>query len=110
MEDDQLIAEDHRHHVTTLGYEVVGVADSGEDAVALADALRPGLVLMDVRLSGSMNGLEAGSAIAQSVGAAVVYVTATPVPDRMRYYVPKPFLTSTVASVIVTALDGTHLP
>jgi CheY-like chemotaxis protein len=107
VEDDLLVAEDLRRHVTALGYDVVGVADSGEDAIQTAGALRPDLVLMDVRLSGHMDGLEAGSLIEESLGPVIiVYVTATPVLERMRYHVPKPFVASTLAFVIAEALDG----
>lgn len=42
-----------------LGYAVVGVASSGDEAIAKAVELRPGLVLMDVRLEGEMDGIEA---------------------------------------------------
>lgn len=42
----------------TPGFEVVGEAESGEEAVALADDLAPGLVLMDINLPG-INGIEA---------------------------------------------------
>ena len=105
IEDNIIIAEDVRQHVTKMGYEVVAVSDSGEDAVHLANHLRPDLVLMDVRLSGPLDGLEAGSLIEASFGATLVYLTATPAPDRMRYYAQKPFSTATLASVIAAALD-----
>ena len=110
VEDDLLIAEDLLRHVTKLGYAVVGVADSGEDAIQAAGALGPDLVLMDVRLSGRMDGLEAGALIEQLLGKVVVYATATPVPERMQYYVPKPFAASTLASVIATALGSGETP
>jgi len=104
-EDDALIAEDLRCRMLDFGYDVVGVADSGEEAIQAAGALGPDLVLMDVRLSGHIDGLEAGSLIEQSLGKAVVYATATPLPERMRYYVLKPFAPSTLASLIAKALD-----
>ncbi len=44
--------------VVTHGFEVVGEAETGEAAVELADALRPGLVLMDINMPG-INGIEA---------------------------------------------------
>ena len=60
-----LLADDHalfRDGVASLvsawGHEVVGQASNGEDAVALADRLRPDLVLMDVRMPG-LSGLAA---------------------------------------------------
>jgi DNA-binding NarL/FixJ family response regulator len=42
----------------TPGFEVVGEAESGEEAVEMADALAPGMVLMDINLPG-INGIEA---------------------------------------------------
>ena len=108
VEDEFLVAEDFRQRVTQMGYEVVAVTHSGEQAVQLADDLRPDVVLMDVRLSGRMDGLEAARLIEASVGSALVYVTATPTPDRMRYYAPKPVSTATLASAIVAALAGRH--
>jgi CheY-like chemotaxis protein len=63
VEDEALVAEDLSRLVTALGYAVVAVTDSGEEAVELANALRPDLVLMDLNLRGAMNGLEAGNLI-----------------------------------------------
>jgi len=103
VEDEVLLAEDIRRRVTTMGYEVVGATHAGEEAVHLANILQPDLVLMDVRLSGPMDGLEAGRLIEETVGSAVVYVTATPT-ERMRYYAPKPFTTATLAAVIGAAV------
>ena len=49
----------------TSGFEVVGEAESGEEAVELADSLSPGLVLMDINLPG-INGIEATRRITAS--------------------------------------------
>ena len=59
----------------TPGFEVVGEAESGEEAVELFEALRPGLVLMDINL-GAMNGIEATRRItAAHPGAAVLLLS-----------------------------------
>jgi CheY-like chemotaxis protein len=60
----------------TGGFELVGTADSGEEAVALADSTRPDLVLLDVRMPG-IGGREAGSQIgAASPKTKIVLMTA----------------------------------
>jgi DNA-binding NarL/FixJ family response regulator len=61
----------------TDGFEVVGEAETGEDSVAMARALRPDLVLMDVNLPG-INGLDATrSIIAERVDPVVVLLLST---------------------------------
>jgi len=58
------------------GYEVVGQARGGAEAIRLATELRPDLVLMDVNLEGTMDGIEAAASIRGTVGTPVVFVTA----------------------------------
>ena len=60
----------------TPGFEVVGEAESGEEAVELADALSPGLVLMDINLPG-INGIEATRRIATDHPGSVVLLVST---------------------------------
>jgi DNA-binding NarL/FixJ family response regulator len=60
----------------TPGFEVVGEAESGEEAVAMADALGPGLVLMDINLPG-INGIEATRRITAAHPDAVVVLLST---------------------------------
>jgi DNA-binding NarL/FixJ family response regulator len=60
----------------TPGFEVVGEAESGEEAVRMADALEPGLVLMDINLPG-INGIEATRRITSAHPRAVVMLLST---------------------------------
>jgi two-component system invasion response regulator UvrY len=60
----------------TPGFEVYGEAESGEEAVELADALGPGLVLMDINLPG-INGIEATRRITAAHPHAVVMLLST---------------------------------
>jgi len=60
----------------TPGFEVVGEAESGEEAVELADTLAPGLVLMDINLPG-INGIEATRRITAAHPGAVVMLLST---------------------------------
>ncbi len=60
----------------TDGFDVVGEAETGEDSVAMAEELRPDLVLMDVNLPG-INGLDATRQILSGSDAVVVLLLST---------------------------------
>ncbi len=76
VEDEAIVATDLTRKLQRLGYEVVGIASEGEEAVALALSLRPQLVLMDIRLEGSMDGIAAAEAIRSRYDVPVIYLTA----------------------------------
>jgi CheY-like chemotaxis protein len=78
VEDEQIVAEDLRLKLESIGHAVVGTAVTGEEAIQLADSERPDLVLMDIRLQGSMEGTEAARQIQRRTGAPVVFLTAYP--------------------------------
>ena len=58
VEDERLIAEDLRASLQHHGYQVVGAATSGHEAVQEIQTLRPDVVIMDVRIEGELNGIE----------------------------------------------------
>ncbi|WP_428153424.1 response regulator [Brevundimonas sp.] len=67
------------------GLEVVGEASSGEEAVSLAVALTPDIVLMDIRLGAGMDGLAAAAAIRTEVPASrVLMLTLHDAPEYVR--------------------------
>lgn len=74
-EDEALIRLDLVEMLQEEGYQVAGEAGDGEQAVALAEALRPDLVIMDVKMP-KKDGIEAASAIASKRIAPVVILTA----------------------------------
>ncbi|MCW5889538.1 MAG: response regulator [bacterium] len=76
VEDEGITAIDTGDLLRGLGYEIAGVAYSGEDAIRRADELRPDLVLMDIRLRGAMDGVAAARAIHTRFGIPVVFATA----------------------------------
>jgi CheY-like chemotaxis protein len=76
VEDDQIIQLDLLRHLKQLDYAVVGAASSGEEAVAKATQLQPDLVLMDIRLQGAMDGIEAAHQIQSASQVPVIYLTA----------------------------------
>ncbi len=76
VEDERLVAKHIENMVRGLGYEVSGVAATGEDAVRIALEALPDLVLMDIRLRGDMDGIAASEQIWDKAAIPVVYLTA----------------------------------
>jgi CheY-like chemotaxis protein len=75
--DDEGITARHVHnYLNGLGYEVVGTIGTGEQALALAAQERPDLVLMDIELQGSIDGIEAARELHSRLDIPVVYLTA----------------------------------
>jgi putative two-component system response regulator len=75
VEDERIVARDLARQLTDLGYDVVATAYSGEEAVDKARELHPDLVLMDIVLSGKMDGIQAANKIKALSGTPVVYLT-----------------------------------
>ena len=59
----------------TEGYEVVGSASAGPQAIELNAASRPDLVLMDIELAGEMDGIDAAHSIREGTGTPIVFLT-----------------------------------
>jgi PAS domain S-box-containing protein len=76
VEDEAIVAEDLSRKLSRLGYDVVGVTASGEESVARARERRPDLVLMDIRLEGQMDGVDAAQVIRRESDIPVIYLTA----------------------------------
>lgn len=76
VEDEAVVAEDLRATLIKLGYRVIGMADTGADAIAVAERERPDIVLMDIRLKGAMDGIEAAETITVQQNIPVTYLTA----------------------------------
>ena len=76
VEDEQLVAADLEAKLQRLGYKVVGCAASGSDALRMAAQEDPDLVLMDVRLQGDMDGIEAAKRMQAVSKAKVIFVSA----------------------------------
>ena len=75
VEDEKIIALNVKESLEFLGYVVPAIAASGEKAVEKATQLRPDLVLMDIRLKGNMDGIQAAEQIWNSLSIPVIYVT-----------------------------------
>ena len=110
IEDETFIAMDLEGLVEGLGHRTVGVARTHAEAVTLAKAKRPGLILADIKLADGSSGLDAVNELIQSVQVPVIFVTAYP--ERFltgerpepAFLIAKPFQPATVSAVISQAL------
>lgn len=76
VEDETIVALDLANSLKILGYEVVGTAATGADAIEKVKAGRPDLVLMDIMLKGTMDGVQTAEAIHASLDIPVIFLTA----------------------------------
>ncbi|MBF0368548.1 MAG: PAS domain S-box protein [Magnetococcales bacterium] len=76
VEDEGITAMALEESLLDLGYHVAGVVETGEEAVTLAMKSHPKLVLMDIRLKGKMDGIEAATRIRANQDIPIVYLTA----------------------------------
>jgi len=113
VEDSAAIALDLSWQLETLGYEVVGTASSGEEALQQIADTRPDAVLMDIRLSGSMDGIETAARIPETVNPAVIYLTGSSEEATLKRaretqpygYLLKPFSERELHATIQIALE-----
>ena len=112
VEDEAIVVRDIERQLREQGYEPVGEASRGDEAIALTETLRPDLVLMDIRLSGDMDGIATASAIRARFSIPVVFLTAFAEASTLERakltdpfgYILKPFSERELHTVIEMAL------
>jgi response regulator NasT len=111
-EDEALIRLDLAEMLKEEGYEVIGQAGDGQEAVELADSLKPDLVIMDVKMP-RRDGIDAASEIASKRIAPIVILTAfsqRELVERARdagamAYLVKPFSVTDLVPAIEVAVS-----
>lgn len=113
VEDEKVVAADIQECVKGLGYEVVGAAATGTEALRLAVQAEPDLVLMDIKLKGAVDGIDVAGALYHQLHIPVIYLTAhadAEILERAKQtapsgYVLKPFDDRTLRTAIEIAFD-----
>lgn len=75
VEDELIISLIIEKMVKNMGHRVLAKVRSGEDAVHAAESLQPDLILMDIRLQGEMDGIDAMNEIRKGSDIPVIYIT-----------------------------------
>ena len=112
VEDETIVAKNIEERLNRMGYDVCATLTSGERAVKESGSLRPDLILMDIKLQGKLNGIEAAEQIKMRHHIPVVYLTAFADNDTLQQakttepfgYIIKPFDENALYSTIEMAL------
>jgi DNA-binding NarL/FixJ family response regulator len=76
VEDERVVAADLEDKLLALGYNACGIAYSAKHALSMVEREYPDLVLMDIKLEGSMDGIEVANLIKDRFKVPVIYLTA----------------------------------
>lgn len=75
VEDDEIIAFLHRHFAEKCGFEVIDTVDNGNSAIQETKVSNPDAVLMDIRINGEMDGIEAAMKIREFSNTPIIFLT-----------------------------------
>ncbi len=117
VEDEALIASYIKEVLGELGFLVAGVAASGREALSLAAESRPALALVDIRLTGPIDGIELACRLRQEFDVPSIFLSGlidAETAERAQVarplgFLPKPFRPSQVFNAIQRALDPARL-
>ncbi|HHY00904.1 MAG TPA: response regulator [Methanothermobacter sp.] len=76
VEDEGITSLELENKIRKWGYNPVGIAVSGEEAMVMARDLKPDLILMDIRLQGKEDGVEVAEKILKEMKISLIYITA----------------------------------
>lgn len=76
VEDENIIAMDIQYILQKMGYDVFAIVSSGEESINIASLSMPDIVLMDIKLKGKMNGIQAAESIYNQFRIPIIYVSA----------------------------------
>jgi CheY-like chemotaxis protein len=112
VEDEGIVALDLKNRSRRLGYTVVAVVASGEEAILKTAETQPDLILLDIRLRGEMDGIQTAQAIRDRCDVPVIYLTAMADKDTLQRaeasqpsgLIMKPFADDELRTTIEAAL------
>ena len=113
VEDEALVASYIEEVLAESGFRVAGIAASGPEALSLAAESRPSLALVDIRLTGPIDGIELACQLRERFAVPAIFLSGlidAQTAERARMaqplgFLPKPFLPSQVFNAIQRAFD-----
>lgn len=113
VEDEQIVALELQDSLVRAGYDVPIVVASGEEALDVAEELRPDLVMMDIKLQGQMDGITAAEILRKRGDVPVIFLTAFADQDTLERakqtapygYILKPFRERELCVAVEMALS-----
>ncbi len=117
VDDEVVISMQLEERLSSMGYNVVGRASSGREAVDKAKKLNPDLILMDIVMPGDVDGIEASRIVKQDLDIPVIFLTAFADDENIMNakttepfgYIVKPFQEREVKAAIEVALYNKHV-
>jgi two-component system, response regulator PdtaR len=114
VEDDWLVSLEIESALGDAGFEIVGIATSAAQALSMAELHQPQLILMDIRLQGSRDGVDAAIEIRRRLGIRSIFVSANLDPKMKERaqaadpmgWIPKPFSSPQLVNGVRAALKG----
>lgn len=76
VEDESIVAKDIQNSLAKLGYNVVGIANNGNDAIEKIIDTAPDLMLMDIMIKGDLTGIDVSEKIKEKINVPVIFLTA----------------------------------
>lgn len=113
VEDDHLVALEAESALLEAGFNVVGIAASNEEAIALAHAAKPDIVIMDIRLAGKRDGIDTALQLFSESGLRSIFASAhsdsatrsRAQPARPLGWLSKPYQPKALVTAVASAIS-----
>lgn len=112
VENERIVADDIKQRLEDLGYEVIGISGNSEDALKKTGEIKPDIILMDIILTGEVDGIKTAQQISEIYSIPFIYLTAYYDDEILKRasltqpagYITKPFNTVGLHAAIQMAL------
>lgn len=108
VEDDYFVALEVEHHLRASGFDVVGVVTTAEEAIRKAESEQPDLAVMDIRLAGARDGVDAAIELFTKFGIRSIFASAHGDPETRKRaeaanpagWLSKPYLPESLVDLV----------